>query len=266
MKAMIFAAGLGTRLRPITDTIPKALVPVGGKPLLEHVIERLHSCGFDEFVVNVHHFASKISDFLDHADFQGCRIRVSDETDLLRDTGGGIRHARALLDDGKPFLVHNVDIITDLDPGKVYRAHDPASLATLVVSERKSSRYLLFENRNVADRPCRRLVGWMNVSTGEVRSPYGEWRRQPSGDFDADSFVQANGLEKFAFAGIHVISPGVFPLMESWPEKFSIIDFYLSVAAEHTISAYVADHATIVDVGKMETLEKAEELVRIAGF
>ena len=170
MKTLIFAAGLGTRLRPLTDTMPKALVPVGGKPLLQHVMDKLRSAGCDDFVVNVHHFAGQIETWLREHETPGVKVAVSDERDLLRDTGGGIRHAKELLLDGNLgdggfFLVHNVDIISDLDIRWFCSCARPDALAVLLVSERKTSRYLLFDDDM-------RLVGWTNVRTGEVRSPY----------------------------------------------------------------------------------------------
>ena len=141
MKAMIFAAGLGTRLKPMTDTIPKALVPIAGKPLLEHVILRLKEAGFDELIVNVHHFPDQIIDFLRANNNFGIRIEISDERDVLLDTGGAIRKAAWFFDDGKPFLVHNVDILSNLNLGDLYHQHLTTNpLATLVVSERDTFR------------------------------------------------------------------------------------------------------------------------------
>ena len=165
MKALVFAAGLGTRLKPLTDSMPKALVPVCGEPLLYHVLTRLRAAGYDEIAGNVHHFADQIRNYLSENDF-GIPILVSDETDLLRETGGGIRHARPFLEGGDaPFLVHNVDILSDLDLGWFRRQTRPEALATLLVRERKTQRYFLF------DRDMR-LVGWTHIATGEVRSPY----------------------------------------------------------------------------------------------
>ena len=170
MKAMIFAAGLGTRLKPITDTMPKALVPVCSKPLLEHLVEKLKGAGFSDVVINVHHFAQMIRDYAVQHDNFGINVAFSDETDLLRETGGGIKHASKLLWDGEPFLVHNVDILSNLNLEEFYNAHMAASispdtpLATLLVSERETARYFLFDRDN-------NLVGWMNKLSGEVKSP-----------------------------------------------------------------------------------------------
>lgn len=248
MKAMIFAAGLGTRLKPITDTLPKALVPICGKPLLEHVIGRLESAGIDRIVVNVHHFADKIEDYIAaHPHCAG--IVISDERDLLRDTGGGIRHARPYLrgDDGDGrFLVHNVDIISNLDINAFVSEVRCDALASLVVSERKTSRYLLF------DKDSMRLVGWTNLATGEVRSPYPD--------------ISPEQCRMLAFSGIHLISDRIFGIMDSmrdkFGEKFSIIDFYLAVASDYPIYGWVPDNFEMADVGKIETLVQAEELCR----
>src|ERR1035437_430043 len=156
MKAMIFAAGLGTRLKPITDNLPKALVPITGKPLLEHTILKLKSAGFDEIIVNIHHFPDQIIDFLKVNNNFGIRIEVSDERDQLLDTGGGIRKAKQFFDNGEPFLVHNVDILSNVDLAELYNQHlRTNSLATLVVSQRDTFRYLLFDNNL-------RLNGWIN--------------------------------------------------------------------------------------------------------
>src|SRR5664280_1226211 len=163
MKAMIFAAGLGTRLKPVTDNLPKALVPIAGKPLLEHVILKLKSAGFDEIIVNIHHFPDQIIDFLKANNNFSIRIEVSDERNLLLDTGGGIRRAAWFFDDEKPFLVHNVDILSNVDLKELYQQHLRSnSLATLVVSKRDTFRYLLFNDDN-------RLCGWINEKTGETK-------------------------------------------------------------------------------------------------
>lgn len=234
MKAMIFAAGLGTRLKPLTDTLPKALVPVAGKPLLWHVIRRLKAAGYDDIVINVHHFADKIIDYIREQDDFGIRIRISDERGLLRETGGGVAYARPFLEDADHFLVHNVDILSDLDLPWLESSIRPDALATLVVSSRETSRYLLFDNDM-------RLVGWTNVKTGEVRSPY------PGLDPESCS--------KFAFSGIHLMSSKVFPLMEEFGERFPVMDFYLKMAGTHPIYGAVPATLNLVDVGKLDTLD-----------
>ena len=233
---MIFAAGLGTRLRPLTDTMPKALVPVAGEPLLAHVIRKLVRSGCDHLVVNVHHFPDLIRKYLSENDF-GVPIDISDESGCLLETGGAIRHARPLLEGADRFLVHNVDIISDLDLDWFEGQWHSDALATLLVSERQTSRYLLF-NEDL------RLVGWTNVSTGEVRSPYPD--------------LDVNASRKLAFAGIHEMSRGIFDVMDSFPERFPIIDFYLSVCDRHPIYAALPDHLRLVDVGKFDSLAEAE--------
>jgi NDP-sugar pyrophosphorylase family protein len=238
MKAMIFAAGLGTRLRPLTDTMPKALVSIGGKPLLEHVIEKLKAASFDEIIINVHHFSEQIVDFLRIKNNFGIRIAISDESDSLLETGGGIRRASWFFDDGKPFLVHNVDILSNIDLQQLYTAHlKNNSLATLAVSSRNSTRYLLFDNKW-------RLQGWRNSITGETR---------PQGKKLSET------LNALAFSGIQVLSPQVFELMHSFPEKFSIIDFYLKNLEQNQICGFVTENQKVIDVGKFETLKQAEE-------
>lgn len=235
MKALIFAAGLGTRLKPLTDTMPKALVPVSGKPLLQHVMEKLVASGYDQIVINVHHFAGMVRDFVAEHDGFGAHVTFSDETDLLRETGGGIRHAEPLLTDGtdEPFLVHNVDILSNLDLAWFSAQHRPGDLATILVSSRETSRYFLFDEDGL-------LVGWTNIATGEVRSPW------PG--IDPDSCTP------LAFSGIHCISPAIFPLMHPWPEKFPIVDFYLSVCRTHAVRAAVMPGLEIHDVGKLSEL------------
>lgn len=238
IQAFIFAAGLGTRLRPITDTIPKALVPIADRPLLEHVIECLQSQGINDFIVNVHHLADQIEDYLvDRTDFGS--LAISDERDLLRETGGAIKHAEKLFN-GNPFIVHNVDIISNVDIQNLLSSHREHSLATLLVSNRKTQRYLLFEDNM-------RLVGWTNVVTGEVRSPYK--------NLDVDK------CKRYAFSGIHVIEPRICQLMSNYPDKFSIIDFYLDVAAEQEIYGVVQDNLRMIDVGKLNSLDEAEALL-----
>lgn len=234
MKALIFAAGLGTRLKPLTDNMPKALVPVGGKPLLERVITKLIAAGYDDIVINVHHFAGMIRDYVASRDSFGVKVSFSDETDLLRETGGGIRHAEPFLDGSGPFLVHNVDILSNLDLGWFKRQHREGDLATILVSDRETARYFLFDDDRI-------LVGWTNIRTGEVRSPW------PGIDPDK--------CTRLAFSGIHLISPAIFPLMRPLPEKFSIVDFYLSVCREQRIRAAVMPGLDIHDVGKLSELD-----------
>lgn len=239
MKAMIFAAGLGTRLRPLTDTMPKALVPVAGVPMLQRVLCKLRDAGIGEFVVNVHHFADQIERFLSEHDF-GVRVAVSREEREPLETGGGIRHAAPLLDGGR-FLVHNVDILSDLDVRWFLQQDDPSALATLLLIDAEADRYLLFDDEM-------RLVGWTNVRTGEVKSPF-------LPDFDPSRY------RRYSFCGIHILSDAVFSRMAGWPEKFSIIDFYLQQAAENTIRGVVAPDLRLIDIGSPAKLEEAGRLV-----
>ena len=240
MKALIFAAGLGTRLKPLTDTIPKALLPIAGKPLLEHVILKLKAAGFTEIIVNVHHFPEQIIDFLKLKNNFDIRIEVSDERDLLLDTGGGINNVKWFFDDGKPFLVHNVDILSDIDLKLLYAAHLKTNpLATLVVSERNTFRYLLFNKEN-------RLCGWINEKTGETK-PIG--------------FKVLTDFKKLAFSGIQVLSPLVFNLMEGSEKKFPVMDFYLKNANDQIINGFIPSDFHMMDVGKIEVLEDAERFV-----
>ena len=234
MKALVFAAGLGTRLKPLTDTMPKALVPVGGKPLLQHVLEKLIAAGYDDIVVNVHHFADQIRDYVAENQNFGVKISFSDETDLLRETGGGIRHAEPLLAGDEPFLVHNVDILSNLDLAWFRAQHRPGDLATILVSDRPTQRYFLFDDDGL-------LVGWTNLATGEIRSPW------PGIDPDQ--------CTRLAFSGIHYISPDIFPLMRPWPEKFSIVDFYLDVCRTRAVRAAVMPGLVLHDVGKLSELD-----------
>ena len=149
MKAMIFAAGMGTRLKPLTDSIPKALIPVGGIPLLEHVILKVKAAGFSDIIINVHHFHNQIIDFLQTKNNFDINIAISDERNQLLETGGGLKKAQWFLDDKAPFLVHNVDILSNVDLKTLYEQHlQNAALATLVVSQRESMRYFLFDEQH----------------------------------------------------------------------------------------------------------------------
>lgn len=244
-EAMIFAAGLGTRLRPLTDNLPKALVPVGGKPMLEHVILRLKAAGFTHIVINVHHFGQKIIDFLEEKKNFGVAIDISDERDALLDTGGGIRKAAGYFRKGNSVLVHNVDILSGADLAGLYEIHNGSqAAASLWVSKRSTSRYLLFDGQN-------RLCGWENTKTGEVKSPF-------------PGFCPTR-YEAYAFGGIHVISSALLERMQEWEEKFSVIDFYLSVAGEAEIRACPAPAGVFwMDLGKPEALTAAENHLKVA--
>ena len=257
MQAMIFAAGMGTRLKPLTDTMPKALVRVGGEPLIKHVIQNLSEAGVDRIVVNVHHFAQQIIDYLTENDNFGLDIRISDESAGLLETGGGIKHAAQLFAPDAPILIHNVDILSNVDLRRFYQraggllnadASTDVSASTsadapdalLLVSERKTQRYLLFDD-------TMRLVGWTNIATGEVKSPYPD--------------LDPKACRMYAFAGIHALSPRMLPLMQQFPDRFSIIDFYLQTCATHRIEGFAKNNLLLMDIGKLDTLAHAEEFL-----
>ena len=243
---MIFAAGLGTRLRPLTNDRPKALVEIAGKTMLERVITKLAKAGFNELVVNVHHFGDKIIDFLEQHDNFGIDITISDERDKLLDTGGGILKARQWLDGDQPFLIHNTDIITDLDLDAMWQYHNEHNaMATLLVKERNTARYLLLDSTN-------RLHGWINKDTGIVVP---------------DNLDMTLDLHEMAFGGIHIITPDIFPLLKRYAKAygnaFSIIPFYLANCERNDIRGYEpTDAYTWFDIGKHETLQQAEEFIK----
>lgn len=264
MKAMIFAAGLGTRLKPLTDTTPKALVPIAGKPLLQHQLERLSKAGFDDIVVNVHHFADMIEQWCNEHDYHN--IHFSDERACLLETGGGIKHATPLLEDSERFLIHNVDILSNVRLDEFWQAGNDFE-ATLLVSERKTQRYLIFNHEM-------RLVGWTNIKTGEVKSPYPDVHAA----FNPDYVMPTNSITMqmnpfaiyrpsdhqfhlLAFAGIHQMNASLLPLMDEYPDKFSIIDFYLQHCHTHHIHGYVQPDLRLMDVGKIDTIQEAEQFV-----
>lgn len=240
MKAMIFAAGLGTRLRPITDSRPKALVTVAGQTLLERNINSLKAFGFDHIVVNVHHFPQMIADFLASRDW-GIKVQLSDESNRLLDTGGGLKKALPLFNDGTPgpILLHNVDILSNANLRRFYLL-GTAYPAALLVSSRETSRYLLFDDDM-------NLAGWTNIATGQVRSPYGN--------------INPDNYHRFAFSGIHLFSPTLATYMDSFPDAFPIIDFYLALCRKVKIKGIAANGLKLLDVGKINALKEAEEFV-----
>ena len=252
-QAMIFAAGLGTRLKPLTDTMPKALVRVGGEPLLWHVVQKLKAAGYERIVINVHHFAQQIIDYVGANQSFGLDIRISDETGGLLETGGGIKKALPLFDPSSPVLIHNVDILSNLilsslSPGpspsregsepNLTRGLSPCEVspceALLVVSRRKTKRYLQFDDEM-------RLVGWKNIETGEVKGREGR---------------------SLAFSGLHVLYPSAFPLLEEWPDRFPIMDFYLDVCDKCRITGYETPGLRLMDVGKLDTLDEANDFIK----
>jgi NDP-sugar pyrophosphorylase family protein len=247
MKAMIFAAGLGTRLRPLTDNKPKALVEVAGKPLILFALQRLAKAGFREIVVNVHHFSSLLTSFIHQNKPEGVTIYISDESGLLLDTGGGLKAASKYLAYGAPFLVYNVDILSNLDLEEIYRYHLKSNaLATLAVRKRKTSRYFLFDRQL-------QLCGWRNVKTMETR-----WCNRPPGNSN-DEFVE------WAFSGIQVLEPEIFKLMPD-EKVFSIIDVYLKVASTHLVLGYPHEDDIWIDAGTPQAINAAEELLLSGGL
>ena len=284
---MIFAAGLGTRLKPITDTLPKALVPVGGKPLLEHVLNKLAAVKdaeatplIDGVVVNVHHFAPKIVSWLEEYSasvmqgqaissamscepssvFSGDRsesrllpVEISDESAMLLETGGAVLHARRFLEGCGHFLIHNVDIFSNADLGWLASQVRPESLATLLVSERETSRFLLFRPEDMS------LVGWHNTNTGDYHL--------------ADPSMKIEDCLAYGFSGIHIMSDKVFGLMDAYIKekglpadqtvgtRFPIMNFYMWASSRMPIYGVVAQNLDFLHVGKLDTLELAEKFI-----
>jgi len=234
---MIFAAGLGTRLKEETQNKPKALVEVGGKTLLQHTIEKLRNDGISEMVVNVHHFSELVIEFLNSNDF-GIPVHISDETEKLLDTGGGLKKAAPLLTGDNPILIYNVDILSNLNLQKPMEEHlQSGALATLVVRNRQTQRYFKFDKD-------KRLVGWLNKKTGEKKMAI------------PHNFENAR---KMAFSGIHIVSPAIFKRMPD-VDRFSITNFYLELAKKHLIKGYFDESELWMDVGKPKELEKARKL------
>lgn len=264
MKAMIFAAGLGTRLKPLTDTLPKALVPVCGAPLLEHVARKLQAAGIDEAVVNIHYFADKIEEWANNQPWittgkdekrNGRMLfEISDERAQLLETGGAVLHARPYLQECGRFLIHNVDILSNCNIRWFEEQVKEDALATLLVSDRKTTRFLLFSPDTM------QLVGWMNTDTGDyhVTSP---------------SIIPAE-CRALAFSGIHILSDKVLDLMEQYVHekslpidkekgtRFPIMNFYMWAAAKYPIYGAVASNLEFIDVGKLDALKPAEEFVQ----
>ena len=236
MKAMIFSAGLGTRFKPWTDHHPKALALVHGKPLLQWNIEYLQRFGINDIIVNVHHFAEQVIDAIRENDGWGSRVRISDEQDLLLDTGGGLLKAKSLFTPGERFVTCNVDILTDLDILQMMQDHlVNQPLISFGVTDRKTSRYLLFDDRQ-------RLCGWRNASTGE------EIIARPS-----DVLVQK------AYSCVVIFEYDIFNHIEL-TGKFSLIDLYLKLAGNQEIRGFDHSGGRWVDVGRPESVAIAEQL------
>ena len=254
---MIFCAGLGTRLKPLTDTMPKALVPLAGKPLLQWQVEKLRDAGITDIMVNVHHFPDMIIDTIRQNNGWGCNIQISDERDLLLDTGGGLKkalhhtpysvhhtpytlHHTPYTLHHTPILACNVDILSNIDLRALIAAYEQTGVSQLVVSERKTQRYLCFDEQGL-------LQGWTNVATGELKGKDGR---------------------HLAFSGMQILSPETLSLLSQMPDdKFSLIDFYLSLCEKnhtpytvhHTpLKAYVPANYRMMDVGKIDQLAQAE--------
>ena len=265
MKAMIFAAGLGTRLKPLTDTLPKALVPVCGKPLIEHVARKLQAAGIDDVVVNIHYFADKVEEWVAEKEWiitddkkvlekGNMRFSISDERALLLETGGAVLHAKRYLEGCGRFLIHNVDILSNCDIKWFESQVADDAIVTLLVSERETTRFLLFAPDSL------RLVGWMNTDTGDyhVVSP---------------DIVPAE-CRKLAFSGIHILSDKVLALMEQYVAekglvvdevagvRFPIMNFYMWLAAKYPVYGVVAENLNFIDVGKLDALKPAEEFFK----
>ena len=251
---MIFAAGLGTRLKPLTDTLPKALVPLAGKTLLQWQIERLKAAGITGIVVNVHHFADKIIDYLRENDNFGCHIQVSDERDMLLETGGGLRKAKPLLTSSpltsnlspltsSPILVCNVDILSNIDIPALLRAYNPEEMGLVVVMPRDTQRYLVFD-------ATQRLCGWTNIATGEKRGPI------------SNTQYPISNTHNLAFSGMQLLNPRIFDCMEELVqlkgEKFSLIDLYVHIAKKEVLRAFIPENYRMMDVGKISQLSEAE--------
>ena len=238
---MIFAAGLGTRLKPLTDTLPKALVPLAGKTLLQWQIEKLKAANITDIVVNVHHFPDLIINYLKENNNFGCNILVSDERDKLLETGGGLRKAQEAMrllgektkEEG--ILICNVDILSNIDIPTLLKAYNPNEMGVVVVSKRDTQRYLLFNEEN-------RLCGWANIATGEVRGK--------------------KATQQLAFSGMQILNPRIFDCMDEViqqkGEKFSLIDLYLSIAKKEILRAYIPENYLMMDVGKIDQLSQAE--------
>jgi N-acetyl-alpha-D-muramate 1-phosphate uridylyltransferase len=236
MKAMILAAGLGTTLKPWTDLHPKALALVNGKSLLEWNIEYLQQYGIKEVIVNVHHFAEQITAAIAEENGWGSEITISDETNEVLETGGGLKKAAWYFNDEKDFVLMNVDILTDMDLGAMIARHRAAAaIATLAVRERATSRYFLFNDKN-------ELCGWRNVNTG------------------AEKIVRESPpLYQKAFSGIHVIGNRLLSQLER-EGKFSMVDVYLDIAKDNRIQAFDHSGSRFIDVGKPESVAQAEKM------
>lgn len=238
MKAMIFAAGKGTRLGSITGSLPKALVDINGRTALQLAVENCHSRGFNDILVNVHHFPEMVIEEVDKLRKEGYTITISDERDELLETGGGLFKARDFFDN-QPFLLYNVDIVTSLDLGEIYKYHKAKKgLATLAVRNRKGNRFLLVDSEG-------KLQGWRNTSTGE----------------EILISRKAGELHEKGFSGIHVVEPRIFRYMNEG--IYTMTTLYLRLARRHKIYTYTDDSGYWGDIGTPETLEIARNISKL---
>lgn len=238
MNGLIFSAGLGTRLKPLTDTMPKALVPLAGKPLLQWQVEKLRDAGITDIVVNVHHFPDMIVDAVRANDGWGTHITISDERDCLLDTGGGLRKAGSLMGNG-PVLACNVDILSNIDIKALVAHYEETGVSQLVVSERQTQRYLCFNGEDL-------LCGWINIATGEMKPSSIHQSINPS-------------FRRLAFSGMQILNEDALARLQQREEtKFSLIPFYLDIMEEVPLHAYVPQNYRMMDVGKIDQITEAE--------
>ena len=238
MKAMIFAAGLGTRFKPWTDRHPKALALVNGRSLLQHNIEYLQKYGITDVVVNVHHFADQVIEAVKKNKGWGSHVMISDEREEVLETGGGLLKAKDLLQDGEPFVTLNADFLTDLNISNLIEFHkEKKSLISFGITNRKTSRYFLFDEEN-------RLCGWRNINTGEEKIS-----------------IAKKNLKEMAYSCVVVFQPEIFDLVPQ-RGKFSLVETYLSLAAKYPIYGYDHSGDKLVDVGKPESVIIAEQLFK----
>ncbi|NCC70813.1 nucleotidyltransferase family protein [bacterium] len=235
MKALILAAGLGTRLKPFTDKMPKALVTFDNKPIIDFLIEKLFKSGINEIAVNLHHYSNTLKKYLIENNIFNVNFYFSDESNLLLDTGGAIKKASDFLNNNEPFFVHNVDVFSNIDLNEMYDFHlKSGNLVTIAVRNRYTSRYFLFDSENV-------LCGWRNTKTNE-------------------EIITRNNLSEYyqlAFSGIQIINSEVFEMMPT-ENKFSLVDLYVKLSSNNKIGAYIHNNDYWFDLGTIEKIKEAE--------
>jgi NDP-sugar pyrophosphorylase family protein len=237
MKAMVLAAGFGTRLKPFTEHHPKALAEINSKTLLQRNIEYLQQFGIYDVIVNVHLFADQIINTIKENNGWGSNVAISNETDAILETGGGLKRAAWHFKNAKDFVLMNCDVLTNLSLSEMIDFHtEKKPLATLATTNRKTSRYFLFNNEDV-------LCGWKNIKTGEKKIMRND-----------------DGLTAKAFSGIHIVNTKIFELMQQKEQKFSMVDVYLSLCANNKILSFDHSNSKFIDVGKPESLQQAAEL------